>query len=112
MFALSTADPVHLILANSAYRKRVGLKHVLLIIACLLATTPTPVLAQSEQAKVLLETVFGDIEIGLYLDRAPTTARNFLALVASGHLNGGSFNRTVTYDNDNGVPKIEVIQEA
>ena len=65
MFALSTADPVHLRLANSAYRKRVVLKHVLLIIARLLATTPASVLAQSEQAKVLLETVIGDIEIEL-----------------------------------------------
>ena len=41
------------------------LKHVLLIIARLLATTPASVLAQSEQAKVLLETVIGDIEIEL-----------------------------------------------
>ena len=59
---------------------------------------------------MLLTTAYGDIELELYLDRAPVTARNFLDLVAGGHLDGGSFYRTVTYDNDNGSPKIEVIQ--
>ncbi|NKB32762.1 MAG: peptidylprolyl isomerase [Pseudomonadales bacterium] len=52
----------------------------------------------------------GEIEIELYLDRAPITAGNFLRLVEGGHFDGSSFYRTVTYDNDNGSPKIEVIQ--
>jgi peptidyl-prolyl cis-trans isomerase A (cyclophilin A) len=52
----------------------------------------------------------GDIEIDLYLDKAPITAGNFLKLVENGDLDGGSFYRVVTYDNDRGSPKIEVIQ--
>ena len=86
------------------------LKNMLVICVCLLASVSTPVLGQSEQARVLLATAFGDIELELYLDRAPITASNFLALVTGGYLNGGSFYRTVTYNNDNGTPKIEVIQ--
>ena len=34
----------------------------------------------------------------------------FLKLVENGKLDGGSFYRVVTYDNDRGSPKIEVIQ--
>lgn len=52
----------------------------------------------------------GDIDIELYLDKAPVTAGNFLRLVDDGHLDGGTFYRVVTYENDNGKPKIEVIQ--
>ncbi len=60
--------------------------------------------------RVLMATGEGDIEIELYPDRAPVTAGNFLKLVDGGHLDGGSFYRVVTYENDNGNPKIEVIQ--
>ena len=66
--------------------------------------------AQPAQASVLMTTSLGEVEIELYLDRAPITAGNFLRLVEGGHLDGGSFYRTVTYANDNGSPKIEVIQ--
>ena len=57
-----------------------------------------------------MATSLGDIEIDLYPDKAPLTAGNFLRLVDGGHLDGGSFYRVVTYENDNGNPKIEVIQ--
>ena len=67
-------------------------------------------MAQPSQVSVLVTTSLGEIEIELYMDRAPITAQNFLQLVEGGHLDGGSFYRTVTYDNDNGSPKIEVIQ--
>lgn len=86
------------------------MKHVLVFCAWLLATASTSVLSQPEQSRVLLMTAFGEIELELYLDKAPVTASNFLSLVAGGYLDGGSFYRTVTYDNDNGSPKIEVIQ--
>ena len=59
---------------------------------------------------MLLTTPLGDIEIALDLENAPVTATNFLRLVEGGHLDGGSFYRAVTYENDNGNPKIEVIQ--
>ncbi len=61
-------------------------------------------------ARVAMTTGQGDIEIELYLDKAPITAGNFLRLVEGGHLDGGTFYRVVTYENDNGNPKIEVIQ--
>ncbi len=52
----------------------------------------------------------GDIEVDLYVNKAPITAGNFLKLVEGEHLDGGSFYRVVTYENDNGNPRIEVIQ--
>lgn len=67
-------------------------------------------LAQEDTQHVVVNTSLGEIEIELFLERAPVTANNFLRLVDGGHLDGGSFYRTVTYDNDNGAPKIEVIQ--
>lgn len=60
--------------------------------------------------RVTMTTSQGDIEIDLYLEKAPVTAGNFLRLVEGEHLHGGSFYRVVTYENDNGNPKIEVIQ--
>jgi peptidyl-prolyl cis-trans isomerase A (cyclophilin A) len=68
------------------------------------------VLADDAIVRVRMSTGQGDIEIDLYLDKAPITAGNFLKLVENGDLDGGSFYRVVTYDNDRGSPKIEVIQ--
>ncbi len=59
---------------------------------------------------VTLRTVMGNIELELYPNRAPVTVRNFLAYVDAGHFDDGSFYRVVRLDNDNGDPKIEVIQ--
>lgn len=68
--------------------------------------------SQADEAtvRVTMTTSQGDIAIDLYLDKAPITAGNFLRLVDGGHLQGGSFYRVVSYENDNGNPKIEVIQ--
>ena len=63
-----------------------------------------------ETVEVILSTSQGDIRLELYADRAPVTVSNFLKYVDGGHYEGGSFYRTVTYENDNGNPKIEVIQ--
>jgi peptidyl-prolyl cis-trans isomerase A (cyclophilin A) len=60
--------------------------------------------------RVLMETDYGDIVIEVYPDKAPVTAGNFLRYVDGGHYDGATFYRTVTYENDNGNPKIEVIQ--
>ena len=68
------------------------------------------VVADDSIVRVRMSTGQGDIEIDLYLDKAPITAGNFLKLVENGDLDGGSFYRVVTYDNDRGSPKIEVIQ--
>lgn len=66
--------------------------------------------AQEGTVRVTMTTSEGDIDIELYLAKAPLTAGNFLRLVEGEHLDGGTFYRVVTYENDNGNPKIEVIQ--
>lgn len=80
----------------------------LLLVATLLASHAA--LADAGTARILMSTTAGDIEIELYLDRAPVTAGHFLQLVDNGALDGASFYRVVTYENDRGSPKIEVIQ--
>lgn len=70
----------------------------------------TGVHADDGTVRVLMSTSEGNISIDLYLDKAPVTAGNFLALVDNGDLDGGSFYRVVNFENDNGNPKIEVIQ--
>lgn len=66
--------------------------------------------ADESKVRVLMSTSEGEIGIELYLDKAPMTAGNFLKLVDNGDIDSGSFYRVVTYENDNGNPKIEVIQ--
>lgn len=66
--------------------------------------------AAAENPRVVMKTAEGDIEVELYLDRAPVTAGNFLSLVDNGDLDGATFYRVVTYANDRGSPPIEVIQ--
>ncbi len=68
------------------------------------------VFAADETVQVVMSTSKGDISIDLYLDKAPITAGHFLRLVDNGDMDGGSFYRVVTFENDNGEPKIEVIQ--
>ena len=60
--------------------------------------------------RVLMVTSLGDIELELYPDKAPITVAGFLRLVDGGHLEGGTFYRVVSPDNDNGSPVISVIQ--
>ncbi|MFQ5744306.1 MAG: peptidylprolyl isomerase [Acidobacteriota bacterium] len=45
--------------------------------------------------RVVLETSFGNITIGLYQDRAPKTVANFLAYVDSGFYDGTLFHRVI-----------------
>jgi len=66
--------------------------------------------ADEGTARVVMETDQGNIEIELNLEKAPLTAGNFLRLVDNGDLDGAKFYRVVTYANDRGSPKIEVIQ--
>jgi len=63
-----------------------------------------------EIVEIVMVTSEGPVEIALYADKAPVTVSNFLRYVDAGLLNGGSFYRVVTNENDNGSPKIEVIQ--
>ncbi len=63
-----------------------------------------------EPVSVLMSTDHGDIRIELDVENAPVTTANFLRYVDGGHYDNGMFYRTVRYSNDNGSPKIEVIQ--
>ncbi len=65
---------------------------------------------QDNPVRITMQTTYGDIQIELYSDKAPVSANNFLRYVDGGHYDGSSFYRTVRYGNDNGNPKIEVIQ--
>jgi peptidyl-prolyl cis-trans isomerase A (cyclophilin A) len=66
--------------------------------------------ASAGTVNVLMTTGLGDIEMEIDTDAAPVTAANFLRLVDGGHLDGGSFYRAVSPENDNGSPVISVIQ--
>lgn len=66
--------------------------------------------ADDVTVRTIMSTSRGDIEIDIYVEKAPVSASNFLRLVDGGHLDGGMFYRVVNYANDKGSPKIEVIQ--
>ena len=70
----------------------------------------SPVAADDRAVLVTMATTYGNVTIELYPDKAPVTVENFLSYIDAGHFDGSSFYRTVRYDNDNGNPKIEVIQ--
>ena len=64
----------------------------------------------SETIDVVIKTSLGSIEDELYSEKAPITVQNFLRYLDGGYYNRSSFYRTVRLNNDNGNPKIEVIQ--
>ena len=76
-----------------------------------LAASPSHGAPPAPEARVVLETALGEIEVAVDVARAPVTARNFLRYVEEGHYDGGRFHRTVTPENqpDKKV-KIDVIQ--
>jgi len=63
-----------------------------------------------ETIDVSIITSLGEIEIELYSEKAPITVQNFLRYLDGDYYNRSSFYRTVRFNNDNGSPKIEVIQ--
>ncbi len=86
------------------------MKRIKTIIAAAVFLVGTHAIADEGTVRVLMSTSQGEISIDLYLDKAPVTAANFLQLVENGDMDGGSFYRVVSYENDRGSPKIEVIQ--
>jgi len=84
----------------------------LVIVLAWAATLPSGLASaqNSGSVAITIRTTMGDIDLELDADRAPVTVANFLAYLDAGHYNGGGFYRVVRYDNDNGNPKIEVIQ--
>lgn len=78
-------------------------------VAPLIVCTASCAIAENT-VEVLMSTEYGDIRIELDAANAPVSTANFLRYVDSGRYDGASFYRTVRYENDNGNPKIEVIQ--
>ncbi len=78
--------------------------------AVVIAFLSSMALADDATVRTIMSTDMGDIEIDVFVDKAPISATNFLQLVDGGHLDGGTFYRVVNYSNDKGSPKIEVIQ--
>jgi len=63
-----------------------------------------------QSIQLTMQTSLGTIELELYPEKAPLTVDNFVRLADGGHLDGATFYRTVSPDNDNGAPIISVIQ--
>jgi peptidyl-prolyl cis-trans isomerase A (cyclophilin A) len=66
--------------------------------------------AAEGKPRVVFETDYGAITIEVNPKAAPKSVADFLRYVNGGHYKDAGFYRTVRLDNDNGAPKIEVIQ--
>lgn len=80
-----------------------------LLLVSLLTSLPT-LAVNTPMQNAIIYTNLGDIKIELYADNAPLTVANFMRYIDAGAYTGGSFYRVVRLDNDNGAPKIKVIQ--
>lgn len=66
--------------------------------------------ADRESVRVRMMTDLGVVDIELNVEAAPISANNFLRLVDGRHMDGTTFYRVVSPQNDNGSPPISVIQ--
>ncbi len=83
----------------------------LALAAALPAASEQPSPAAEALPQVVIETSLGAIRVEVDTERAPLTARNFLAYVDRGFFEGASFYRAVRDDNQPDSPvKIDVIQ--
>jgi len=87
-------------------------RHYVLTLLFMLSGGTSTVLFAAAPAmqEATIYTNVGDIKIELYAQQAPITVANFVRYIQAGAYEGGSFYRVVRVDNDNGSPKIEVIQ--
>lgn len=81
-----------------------------ILLFALLGVTLSCMAEAQQSVRVSMTTSLGDIEVEVYPERAPITANHFLRLVDGAHLDGGTFYRAVSPENDNGSPPISVIQ--
>jgi len=66
---------------------------------------------QYKNPHIEIETVYGDIELELYPDKAPKTVGAFLSFIDSGYYDHSSFYRVLNDDNQPiNAPKTELIQ--
>lgn len=87
-------------------------RHYVLPLLLMLSVGTSTVLFAAEPAmqEATIYTNVGDMNIELYTQQAPITVANFVRYIQAGAYEGGSFYRVVRLDNDNGSPKIDVIQ--
>jgi peptidyl-prolyl cis-trans isomerase A (cyclophilin A) len=85
------------------------MKNLVLILAAVVAIAACA--DKSPQTiRLTMQTSLGTIELELYPEQAPLSVENFVRLADGGHLDGATFYRTVSPQNDNGSPVISVIQ--
>jgi peptidyl-prolyl cis-trans isomerase A (cyclophilin A) len=80
------------------------------VLFCILSLSALASDADSESVRVRMTTDLGVVDIEINTEAAPISANNFLRLVDGGHMDGTSFYRVVSPENDNGSPPISVIQ--
>lgn len=84
------------------------MRRIILLIGLLAGHCHT---AYADNPKVVISTELGDIVVEVMLDKAPVSGGDFLTYVEKGLYEGEGFYRVVrSADNDNGLPKIDVIQ--
>ena len=67
--------------------------------------------AHADNPRVVIETELGHIVVEVMVDKAPVSGGDFLTYVEKGLYTDEGFYRVVrSKDNDNGTPKIDVIQ--
>jgi cyclophilin family peptidyl-prolyl cis-trans isomerase len=88
----------------------VSMRNVPILLFALLGVTLSCMAEAQQSVRVSMTTSLGDIELEVYPESAPVTANHFLRLVDGAHLDGGTFYRAVSPENDNGSPPISVIQ--
>lgn len=87
------------------------MKRLLTTYPLICALLPLIAISCSRKNPVIeIQTPIGNIEVELYMDKAPVTAGNFLKMVKDHVYDGGSFYRTVRTGNDANPIKIEVLQ--
>lgn len=90
------------------YRNKNWCKPLTLILIAMLAGV---VSCDRPASMVLIHTDLGDIQVEVYMEKAPVTAGNFLAHVEQGDYTNSMFYRVVRMDNQSqSKVKIEVIQ--
>ena len=66
--------------------------------------------ADTQNILIRMTTDLGVVNVEVNVEAAPISANNFLRLVDGEHMDGTTFYRTVSPENDNGSPPIAVIQ--
>jgi peptidyl-prolyl cis-trans isomerase A (cyclophilin A) len=82
----------------------------LAVLAALAPVRAGAAAGETSSVIVTLDTAAGEIDVAVFVDKAPLSAADFLRYVDRGLYDGGAFYRVVRADNDHGTPQIEVIQ--